>query len=71
MFYLCTACADTMNQGNRTYSDDERCNVGTWLVDEVVKALEVGYGLVDFEFWNMRRRALTRAPMLDVFLQST
>ena len=53
MFPLCCACADTMNQGPFTQSDEERCIVGTWVVDEVRKAVEMGHGLVDmFEFWE-------------------
>jgi hypothetical protein len=40
-----------MNQGSCTHSDEERCIVGTWIVDEVRKAVEMGYSLVDvFEF---------------------
>jgi hypothetical protein len=42
-----------MNQGDCTHSDEERCIVGTWVVDEVSKAVEMGYSLVDvFEFWE-------------------
>jgi hypothetical protein len=53
MFPLCSACADAMNQGDCTHSDEERCIVGTWVVDEVSKAVEMGYSLVDvFEFWE-------------------
>ena len=53
MFPLCTACADTMNQGPCTHSDEQRCIVGTWVVDEVPKAVDMGYGLVNvFEFWD-------------------
>ena len=55
MFPLCSACADTMNQGNCTHNDEERCIVGTWVVDEVRKAVEMGYGLVDvLEFWEYK-----------------
>jgi len=35
MFPLCSACDDTMNQGNFTHTDEELCIVGTWVVDEV------------------------------------
>jgi len=42
-----------MNQGNRKQSDEERYIVGTWVVDEVRKAVEMDYGLVDvLEFWE-------------------
>ena len=53
MFSLCSACADTMSQGPCTHSDEDRCIVGTWVVDVVRKALDMGYGLVDmFEIWE-------------------
>jgi hypothetical protein len=51
MFHLCSACADTMNQDDCTHSDKERCIVGTWVVDEVRKAEEIGYKVMDvYEF---------------------
>ena len=53
MFPLCSVCANTMNQGVCTHSEDKRCLVGTWVVDEVCKAFEMGYNLLDvFEFWE-------------------
>ena len=52
MFPLCS-CANTMNQGSCPHSNEERCIVGTWIVDDVRKAEDIGYGLVDvFEFWE-------------------
>ena len=49
MFPLCSACAETMNQG--THSDEQRCMLRTWVVDKVRKTIEMVYGLVDvFEF---------------------
>jgi len=51
MFPLCSACADS-EQG-RLHTDEERCIVGTWIVDEVRKAVEMGYRLVNvYEFWE-------------------
>ena len=41
-----------MNQGSCTHSDMERCVVGTWIVNEVRKAVEMCYNLVTFEFWE-------------------
>jgi len=42
-----------MNQDRCTHTDEERCIEGTWVVDEVCKAVDVGYGLVDvFEIWE-------------------
>ena len=53
MFPLCCKCADTMQQAGCTHSDEERCIVGTWVIDEVCKAVEMGYSLVEvFEFWE-------------------
>ena len=53
MFPLCSVCADTMNQGPCTHTDEERCITGTWVICEVVKAVEMGYSLVQvFEFWE-------------------
>ena len=53
MFPLCSACVDTMNQRPCIHTDEERCIVGTWVVDEVRKAVDMGYGLVDmFQFWE-------------------
>jgi len=51
MFPLCSACADTMKQGNCSHTDEERCIVGTWVVDGVGKAMQIGYILMNvFEF---------------------
>ena len=53
MFPLCSACADTMNLGKCTHSDEDRCIVGTWVVDEVRKVVELGYSVMDlFDFWE-------------------
>ena len=50
---LCSTCADTMNQGNCTHTDKERCIVGRWVVDKVRRAIEMSYGELDvFEFWE-------------------
>jgi len=42
MFLLCSDCADTMKYGNCTHTD-ERCIVGTWLVDKIRRAIEMVY----------------------------
>ena len=55
MFSLCSACADTMNQGDCTHFDKERCIVGTWVVDEVLNTVEMGYiVLYTFGFWEYK-----------------
>ena len=42
MFPLCSVCTDTMNQGVSTHCEGESCLVGTCVVDEVCKAVEMG-----------------------------
>jgi len=38
---------------NVPLTDEERCILGTWVVDEVLKDIEMGYILVNvFEFWE-------------------
>jgi hypothetical protein len=40
-----------MNHGHCTHSG--RCTVAKWIVDEVRKAVEMGYSLLElFEFWK-------------------
>jgi hypothetical protein len=52
---MCSACADTLNQGDCNHYDNKRCIVGTWVVDEVRKAEEMGYELVEvLEFWEYK-----------------
>ena len=42
-----------MNQSSCTHPVEERCIVGTWIVDEVREAVDMGHSLVDeFEFWE-------------------
>jgi hypothetical protein len=53
MFPLCATRADTMNQGSCAHSNAERCITGTWVIDEVCKAVEMGYSVVEvLEFWE-------------------
>ena len=51
MFSLCRH----YEPGRLTHSDEERCIVGTWVVDEVRKAVEMGYDRKDvYEFWEYK-----------------
>ena len=44
-----------MNHSNCTHTDEERCVVGTCVVDEVHKAIEMGNVLVNvFVFWEYK-----------------
>jgi hypothetical protein len=69
---LCSACASALNLGNCTHSDEERCKLGAWIVDEFRKAVGIGYSLVDmFEFWEYCLTCLTKVPIQVIFLQNT
>jgi hypothetical protein len=64
MFPLCSACANNLNQGRCTHSDDERCIIGSRLTDEVRKAVDMGYGLVKcLNFGSIPLHVSTKTPM--------
>ena len=53
MFPLCKACADQENQGQCNHTEEERSFWGTWVTEEVYKALELDYKLLDIaEVWH-------------------
>lgn len=43
MFPLCRMCAETLQQESCSHADDERMLLGTWVTEEVKKAVEKGY----------------------------
>ena len=47
IFTLCRSCAETMNQNECKHTDNEKSFIGTWTTDEVNKALEKGYRLLE------------------------
>jgi len=53
LMFSCSVFADTINQDRCTHSHEERGIVGIRIVDEVLKAVDMSYALVDvFEFWE-------------------
>jgi hypothetical protein len=54
MFVLCRVCGDKMDQSmDCTHTKEERTLHGTWVIEEVVKALEMGYEIVQIqEIWK-------------------
>ncbi len=46
LFHLCNICANAQNKELCEHTDDERAFVGTWVTDEVKKAIEKGYTLL-------------------------
>ena len=58
MFVLCDACGAELNQGKCNHSDDDRCLVGTWVTEEVKKALELNYEIKEiYEAWHHPKSA--------------
>ena len=71
LFPLCSACADTMNQGCCTHSDEERRIIGSWLADEVRKVVDMSYELVEvFEFWEYSGTCFDKDANSGGFLQN-
>ena len=53
IFTLCKACAETRNQNDCKHNDIERAFIGTWTMDEVNKAIEKGYKVLEtYEVWH-------------------
>lgn len=53
MFVLCRTCGEQMNPGDCSHSDNERSLISTWVVQEVVKAIEKGYKVQEiYEIWK-------------------
>ena len=53
MFALCRTCGEKMYQGECTHTVEERSMTNTWVIDEVVKALEKGYKIMEIhEIWR-------------------
>jgi len=57
IFTLCTNCFDE-KCNNCTHTDEERALVGTWTTDEVPKALEKGYEIMEiYEDWHFKEKS--------------
>jgi hypothetical protein len=57
-----------MNQDRCTRSDEERCTVGTWIVDKVRKVVEFGYFVKDvFEVWEYNVTCLDKGSKSGCF----
>ena len=53
IFTLCKRCAETREQNNCNHSDNERSFIGTWTTDEINKAIEKGYRVLEtYEVWH-------------------
>lgn len=53
MFVLCNACGDDLNTNDCNHSELERALTGTWVLDEIKKALIKGYKMLNiYEVWK-------------------
>lgn len=53
MFILCNSCGKSLQQETCHHKEEERCLTGTWVIEEVVKAVEMGYVLKEIhEIWK-------------------
>ena len=53
IFTLCKACAETRNQAECMHKDNERGFIGTWRTDDVNKAVNNGYKVLNtYEVWH-------------------
>ncbi|XP_072380511.1 uncharacterized protein [Diabrotica undecimpunctata] len=61
MFVLCRKCSEDFMQGECQHSDEQKSLTGTWVIEEVVKALEKGYKIVEtYEIWSYETRELSK-----------
>jgi hypothetical protein len=55
MFVLCRTCGEQMNQRDCDHSSDQRALTGTWTMDEIRKAVQKGYVILDmYELWEYK-----------------
>lgn len=55
MFPLCRTCAEDINQRECNHTEDQRALTGTWVSDELKKALSLGYTLERvYEVWSYK-----------------
>ena len=56
LFALCKTCAETKQQETCNHTDEERSFIGTWVSDELKKALEKGYEIIEmYEVWHFEK----------------
>ncbi|XP_044594809.1 uncharacterized protein LOC123272174 [Cotesia glomerata] len=55
LFTLCRSCAQELKQTNCTHKTKDRFLRGTWVVDEIRKAIQKGYKLLKvYEIWHYK-----------------
>ena len=66
MFSLCYTCSEIMNQGDCTHTIEQRTITSTWVIDEVVKAVKMGYRVLEiYEIWKYEVEQYNRETKSD------
>lgn len=53
MFLLCRSCGQEKRQTSCTHTSEERSFIGTWVMNELRKAIELGYQVLEvYEMWE-------------------
>src|SRR6185436_5120596 len=53
MFSLCRTCCDTLNQNDCSHTIEEKQFDGTWVSDELQRAVQHGYKILHvYEIWQ-------------------
>ena len=72
VFTLCRSCGETLNQDECHHTDDERAMIGTWVADEIRKALEMRYSLVEIiEIWQYDVEKYDPSVKTEVYLPAS
>ncbi|XP_050512049.1 uncharacterized protein LOC126888071 [Diabrotica virgifera virgifera] len=62
MFVLCRKCGEDFAEEECEHSNDERALSGTWVIEEVVKALSKGYKIIEtYEIWSYDTLQLSKS----------
>lgn len=56
LFPLCRLCAENLQQTPCTHLDHERILQGTWVTEEVKKAVEKGYRIIKVSFYMQLKK---------------
>lgn len=69
MFVLCRRCGEQMCQEDCQHSSDERALTGTWTMDEIRKAVDKGYIILDmYEMWEYEMATYENGGLFTDFI---
>ncbi|XP_054287287.1 uncharacterized protein LOC129003084 [Macrosteles quadrilineatus] len=69
MFVLCRKCGEQLNQEDCHHSSEERALTGTWTMDEIRKAVDKGYVILDmYEMWEYKMATYENGGLFTDFI---